>query len=283
MRGFSTSSYAAKALAGAALATACWLGAHAASGTDSSAAGADGDGIASALDVVATKPAETGLPVAPLPPSPASERRAPASERRAPRPRKLVAVRRSVGLSEKPGGPATLRVGSTTEFGSPRVLAVGARRAGWLGVVTTERPNNRLAWLRRTSPGLELRRTRWSLHADLSDRTLTLRKNGRRVNRMTVAVGRPGSETPTGRFAVTDKLSGSRYGPYYGCCILALSGNQPKTPPGWTGGNRLAIHGTDAPATIGSAASAGCLRASDADLRRLMATVRLGTTLFIRR
>jgi hypothetical protein len=276
MRGFSTSSYATKALGGAALATACWLGAHAASGTDTSAAGADGDGIASGLGVVATKPAETGLPIASPPPSPASERRAP-------RPRELVAVRRSVGLSEEPGGPASLRIGSTTEFGSPRVLAVGARRGDWLGVVTTERPNNRLAWLRRTRPGLELRRTRWSLHADLSDRTLTLRKDRRRVHRMPVAVGRPGSETPTGRFAVTDKLSGSRYGPYYGCCILALSGNQPKTPPGWTGGNRLAIHGTDAPSTIGSAASAGCLRASDADLRRLMPRVRLGTTLFIRR
>ena len=176
-----------------------------------------------------------------------------------------------------------VRVGSTTEFGTPRVLAVAARRDGWLGVVATERPNNRLGWVRRDNPALKLRRTGWSLHADLSDRTLTLRKHGRRVHRLSVAIGRPGSETPTGRFAVTDKLSGSQFGPYYGCCILALSGHQPKTPPGWTGGNRLAIHGTDAPSTIGMAASAGCLRASDADLRLLMAKVPLGATVFIRR
>ena len=51
-----------------------------------------------------------------------------------------------------------------------------------------------------------------------------LRRNGRAVHRLTVAIGRPGSETPTGRFAVTDKLAGSQLGPYYGCCILALSG-----------------------------------------------------------
>jgi lipoprotein-anchoring transpeptidase ErfK/SrfK len=175
------------------------------------------------------------------------------------------------------------RIDSTTEFGSRRVLAVAARRPDWLGVVATERPNNRLAWVRRTSPGLKLRRTAWSLHADLSDRTLTLRRDGRRVQRLAVAIGRPGSETPTGRFAVTDKLSGSQFGPYYGCCILALSGHQPKTPPGWTGGDRLAIHGTDVPSSIGTAASAGCLRASDADLRRLMDDVPLGTTVFIRR
>lgn len=203
--------------------------------------------------------------------------------RRRPRPHRLAVVRRPVPLSHRPGGRARLRVGSTTEFGSPQVLAVAARRGDWLGVVTTSRPNNRLAWIRRETAGVRLRRTRWSLHADLSARTLTLREGRRRVHRVTVAIGRPGSETPTGRFAVTDKLSGSQFGPYYGCCILALSGQQPKTPPGWTGGNRLAIHGTDAPATIGAAASAGCLRAGDADLRVLMRTVALGTPVFIRR
>jgi L,D-transpeptidase catalytic domain len=202
---------------------------------------------------------------------------------RAPRPHRLAVVRRQVSLSARPGGPARASVAPATGFGSPQVLGVAARRGGWLGVVTTARPNNRLGWVRRDSPGLRLRRTRWSLHADLSARALTLRKGRRRVRRLTVAVGRPGSETPTGRFAVTDKLSGARFGPYYGCCILALSGRQPNLPPGWTGGNRLAIHGTDSPSTIGAAASAGCLRAGDADLQLLMRKVPLGTPVFIRR
>jgi L,D-transpeptidase catalytic domain len=192
-------------------------------------------------------------------------------------------VRSGLALSTRPGGRPRLRVGTRTEFGSPRVLAVAARRGDWLGVVTTERPNNKLAWVKRGRRALRLRRTRWSLHADLSARKLTLRKGKRRVYRLRVAIGRPGSETPTGRFAVTDKLSGQRFGSYYGCCILALNGHQPNTPPGWTGGNRLAIHGTNAPASIGAAASAGCLRASDGDLRVLMAKVPLGTPVFIRR
>ena len=203
--------------------------------------------------------------------------------RRRPRPHRLAVVTRPVPLRHRPGGRGRQRIASVTEFGSPQVLAVAARRGDWLGVVTTSRPNNRLAWVHRRATGLRLRRTRWSLHADLSARTLTLRKGRRRVHRMTVAIGRPGSETPTGRFAVTDRLSGSRFGPYYGCCILALSGHQPNTPPGWTGGNRLAIHGTDSPSTIGAAASAGCLRAADGDLQVLMRNVPLGTPVFIRR
>jgi hypothetical protein len=279
MRRDPTPSRASKALAGFALATACWLGVPAATGADASTA-ADGGGIPSALVAVVAK-LTAAVPVAPVVEATAPERR-PARPRRAQRPRRLAVVKGTVGLSERPGGRATLRVGSTTEFGSRRVLGVAARRGDWLGVVATERPNNRLAWVRRGSPELKLRRTRWSLHADLSARTLTLRRGGRRVHRLKVAIGRPGSETPTGRFAVTDKLDGTRFSPYYGCCILALSGKQPNTPPGWTGGNRLAIHGTSSPSTIGMPASAGCLRGSDAGLRPLMAKVPLGTPVFIR-
>jgi len=81
---------------------------------------------------------------------------------------------------------------------------------------------------------------------------------------------------------VTDKLDGPSYSASYGCCILALSGHQEQLPPGWRGGDRLAIHGTNSVATIGAAGSAGCLRASDADMRSLMERVPLGTPVFIR-
>jgi L,D-transpeptidase catalytic domain len=194
----------------------------------------------------------------------------------------IAVVRTSVPLRARPNGRVVARVGARTEFGGLRALSVAARRGPWLGVVATELPNGGLAWVNRRNQGLRLRRTAYSLHAQLSGRWLELRKNGVRVRRLTVAIGRPSSETPTGRFAVTDKLAGSRYGSYYGCCILALSGHQPNLPAGWPGGDRLAIHGTDAPGTIGAAASAGCLRAADADLQVLMQRVPLGTPVFIR-
>jgi hypothetical protein len=216
----------------------------------------------------------------------ASEVTAPASQPSrpaGPRPHRLAVVRAGLSLARRPGGRTAIPLETTTEFGSRRVLSVAARRGGWLGVVTSERPNNRLAWVRRDNPSLTMRRTHFSLHADLSDRTLTLRRGRRRVHRLKVAVGRPGAATPTGRFAVTDKLSGSSYSSYYGCCVLALNGHQPNPPPGWTGGSRLAIHGTNDPSSIGAAASAGCLRAADANLRVLMAKVPLGTPVFIRR
>jgi hypothetical protein len=191
-----------------------------------------------------------------------------------------VVVRGSVPLRESPNGRVVTRVGTSTEFGSTRVMSVAAQHGPWLGVVSTEMPNGKLAWVHRKA-GLRMRRGAYSLRADLSERRLELRRRGRLIRSLSVAIGRPGSETPTGRFAVTDKLRGGNYGPYYGCCILALNAHQPKLPAGWQGGNRIAIHGTNSPGTIGSPASAGCLRAADSDLEVLMRRVPLGTPVFI--
>lgn len=210
---------------------------------------------------------------------------APPAPAQAPRPRlhALAAVRGQIALHARPGaGPVAARVGPHTEFGSSRVLGVVRRRGSWLGVIAPELPDGRVAWVQRGHPGLGLSGTAYSLHADLSSRRLDLRRAGRLVHRLSVAVGRPGADTPTGRFAVTDKLAGAELSTYYGCCVLALSGHQPNPPQGWSGGNRLAIHGTNSPATIGAAASAGCLRGADADLQILMRRVPLGTPVFIR-
>jgi lipoprotein-anchoring transpeptidase ErfK/SrfK len=188
-------------------------------------------------------------------------------------------VSRPVVLRAHPGGSAVARLSTRTEFGSPQTLGVVRKRDRWLRVISTALPNDRLGWVRAGS--VRVTSTRESLTIDLSRHRLLLKKGDRVVRRMTVGIGRPGSPTPTGRFTVTDKLSGTKYGPYYGCCILALSAHQPNLPAGWTGGDRIAIHGTNAPSTIGVASSAGCLHARDADLRVLMRRVPLGTPVFI--
>jgi lipoprotein-anchoring transpeptidase ErfK/SrfK len=196
----------------------------------------------------------------------------------------IMAIRpgHTVALRLKPGGRVLAHVGSSTQFGSPTTFAVAARHGRWLGMTSTDLPNGRLGWVQASSPALRAHRTHISLRVDLSSRRLELR-DGRRVLRSaTVGIGRAGSPTPTGRFAVTDKLNGGAYGAYYGCCILALSGHQVNTPAGWQGGDRVAIHGTDNPGSIGVPSSAGCLHADAEDLKVLMRRVPLGTPVLIR-
>ena len=188
---------------------------------------------------------------------------------------------RTVALRSSPRGEVRTRVAATTQFGSPTTLAVAAERAGWLGVTSTELANGKLGWVKKKDAALDQRRTRLEIRIDLSRRRLRLVDGDRVVRSATVSIGRPGSSTPTGRFAVTDKLPGAKFGSYYGCCIIALSGHQPNLPPGWPGGDRLAIHGTPNPSSIGTRASAGCLHAGAPALRSLMRRVPLGTPVFI--
>jgi len=190
-------------------------------------------------------------------------------------------VLRRVQLRDRPGGRAVRTIGRRTGYGSERVLAVVARRGRWLGVLSDHVANSRAAWIPADSA--QLLHEPYRLDVDLSTRWLTVRRERRVVRRIRIAIGKPGTETPTGRFAVTDALRMERGYPQYGCCALALTGRQPNIPQGWSGGDRLAIHGTTAGGSIGTAASNGCLRAGDADMRWLMRKVTLGALVRIRK
>jgi len=187
----------------------------------------------------------------------------------------LCAALCAVTVHARPGGPVVARYDGRTEFGSPLVLAVGARRGRWVGVFTPDVPNGRLGWVR--ADGVRVERVAAHVVVSLSQRRLTLYRGDRAVHSFTVGIGAPGTATPTGEFAVTDKLPGSRFSPVYGCCILALSGHQTHLPSGWRGGDRLAIHGGPF-----AAVSTGCVHASTAALEFLMAHVPLGTRVTIR-
>lgn len=203
----------------------------------------------------------------------------------APAPNVIAHVRpgASVVVRSGPGGTVVARVHATTEFGSRRALGVVRTvRGRWLAVSLPQLGNGRLGWVDAAAGGIGYTRTALELDVDLSARTAVLRRGGEVVLSVRVGIGRPGSPTPTGRFAVTDKLDGPRYSRYYGCCILALSATQPNLPAGWGGGNRIAIHGTPSASDFGRAISAGCLHVSDRDLRYLMRSVPLGTPVVIR-
>ena len=117
------------------------------------------------------------------------------------------------------------------------------------------------------------------MHADLSERRITVTKFGRVLFGMPAAIGSGGSPTPPGEYFVTDRIAFSRG--YLGTFAFGISGIQPKLPPGWSGGNQLAIHGTNSPSSIGTPASAGCLRVSERSLDRLKPLLRLGTPVIV--
>jgi L,D-transpeptidase catalytic domain len=189
-------------------------------------------------------------------------------------------VRRATTLYRAPGGPRRIKLTARTEWGSPRILGVVKQRGGWLGVQAAELENGEIAWMRKPQATMDC--SRWSLHADLSKRQIVVREDGKKVRKLTVAVGRPTNPTPRGRFTVTDKLRVTDATSPYGCCVLALTGHQTNLPPGWPGGDRLAVHATADEASIGQPSSSGCMRAKAGQARWLIHTIPLGAPVFIR-
>ena len=193
----------------------------------------------------------------------------------------LAQVHAPVPVLTTPGGSRLATLGATTSFGSARVLSVMRRSGHWLRVTTADLQSGRDGWIDENAPGVTISKTPVEIVIRLGARSLELRRDGKVLRRFTVGIGAPGSPTPTGRFAVTDELRGAKYSPVYGCCILALSARQSKLPSSWRGGDRIAIHGTNVPSTIGRNLSTGCVHAAGSDLRYLMRIVPLGTPVSI--
>lgn len=237
-----------------------------------------GVAITSAKPGPATAAGGSFKPVAPVPPAPAPATTQP--HRPGHSPGVLVALlRHPTTMRASPGGPALAKLALRTGFGSPQAMWVVRRSGTWLGVVSPLAGNGRVGWIEQSTSTLG--RVAWQLIVSLHARRLTVIDDGKVLQRYTVAIGRPTAPTPTGRFAVTDRLlTGNPSGPY-GCCILALSATSPHAIQGWTGGNRIAIHSTPETSSIGLPVSHGCLRLTLAEGRWLMAHVPLGTPTLI--
>ena len=136
----------------------------------------------------------------------------------------------------------------------------------------------REGWIRLT--GLARDATRVRVEVDLSARMVTVRKFGTVLFRTPGAIGAPSSPTPVGEYFVTDRVPFSA-GSALGSFAFGISGIQPRLPAGWSGGNQLAIHGTNNPSSIGRSVSAGCVRVSESALARLIPLLGYGTPVIV--
>ncbi len=192
-----------------------------------------------------------------------------------------VGILRNTPLHASPGGRVVAQLVPQTKFHSHTILPVVRVRGPWLGVISPLLPNGKIGWV-SSHAHVETYRSAYRIDVSLTHRRVVVHHGKRVLVSFPVAIGAPGTPTPTGRFAVTDKLLTQDPSSPYGCCILALSAQQANTPQGWGGGDRIAIHATSLPQTIGTAASFGCLRAPEAAARRIVQAVPLGTVVTIR-
>ena len=231
--------------------------------------------------VASSRPHGFALPASGIRPDPA--RIAFAAERVARWTNVLVHVPHSLPALARPWAGAT-QVGvvpaGSKYYGIPIVAWVEEVSAnGRWGLV--ELPYTwprREGWIR--IKGLSRDTTRVQVEVDLSQHMVFVRKFGKILFRAPGATGASYSPTPVGEYFVTDRVpfgSGSPLGSF----AFGISGIQPRLPAGWSGGNQLAIHGTNNPSSIGRSVSAGCVRVSETTLDRLMPLLKYGTPVIV--
>jgi lipoprotein-anchoring transpeptidase ErfK/SrfK len=190
----------------------------------------------------------------------------------------IAYVNHRTGVYTTPGGHKFASLAAETAFRSPTWVLVHSVRHHWLGVINTVAGNNRIGWIHESAAAV-LKRIQWRIQVHLSSHRLVVYHAGTAVKDYLIADGAPQAPTPTGHYAITDRLTtGDRTGPY-GCCILATSATAPHHISDWDGGNRIAIHSTptDTYASIGHSVSHGCVHVTLAEGRWLLAHIPLGT------
>jgi L,D-transpeptidase catalytic domain len=225
---------------------------------------------------------------------------APAAHAQPPAPRKAAYARMSnertqtrwAGALERalvrrhPSGAArtVARLHYYTEDGYPEVYLVLERFTdsngqSWLKVRLPMRPNGRSGWVPQQALGT-LHVVTTFLLVDKHRLRATLYRNGRRVWRAPVGIGKPGTETPSGNFWIRERLHvpsrGSLYGP------LAFGTAAYSKLSDWPGGGVVGIHGTNQPGLIPGRPSHGCIRVRNRAILRLGKLMPIGTPVRIR-
>jgi lipoprotein-anchoring transpeptidase ErfK/SrfK len=193
----------------------------------------------------------------------------------------LVEAQNGAVVRSRPNGPIAGELPGRTSLGTTTWLwAVRTSLDGrWAQVVLPWRPNGRTGWI--SLRGRRTVKSRIWVEADVSRRRVNLMRGGQVMRSFVAAVGTAASPTPVGRFSVTDPIATGDPGGPFGWYAFGLSGHQPNLPAGWSGGDQLAIHGTNAPSSLGTAASAGCLRVSSTALGTLKRYLLPGTPVII--
>jgi lipoprotein-anchoring transpeptidase ErfK/SrfK len=115
----------------------------------------------------------------------------------------------------------------------------------------------------------------------IADRRLAVMEGGEVLAYFPVAVGAAVSPSPTGEFEIVNRVANPAYS-HDGVVVEASE----RSPVGtrWIGLNLkgYGIHGTNAPRSIGRAASHGCIRLRNRDVERLYAMLRVGDLVSIR-
>jgi lipoprotein-anchoring transpeptidase ErfK/SrfK len=187
------------------------------------------------------------------------------------------------------GRPRMILRGVTPYSGIAERLMVTGRHQDpegrrWVRVQLPIRPNGSGGWVR--AERVRLSGTRIRIVVRLGSRRLELWRGAHRLAAWRAGIGRPGTPTPSGRFAVQDPvptLPGWRS--VYGSFTITLTAHSPTLTSFMGGDARVAIHGPGRGRAwrVGAASSYGCVILAERALRVVARHARPGVPVVIDR
>jgi len=168
-----------------------------------------------------------------------------------------------------------------TELGGPTWVPVVGSTPGWIQVLLPSRPDRSTGWIYdngTASTELVVRVTPYLIHIEVGARQLTVYESGVSLGTWTVAVGAPGTPTPTGRTFILALLAPPH--PTYSPLILPLGTHSNALSSFGGGPGTVGLHGWPDPAVFGQAVSNGCVRVPATALH-ILSSIPLGTEVLI--
>lgn len=179
-----------------------------------------------------------------------------------------------------PGGKP-IAVLPATELGGPTWVPVVQSAPGWDRVLLPSRPDRATGWVftdGAATSQLMIRRSPYLIQIQVAARKLSVVSNGTSLGTWTVAVGAPGTPTPTGRTFLLALLAPPH--PTYSPLILPLGTHSNALSTFGGGPGTVGLHGWPDPSVFGEAISNGCVRVPATALN-LLSKIPLGTLVVI--
>jgi hypothetical protein len=176
-------------------------------------------------------------------------------------------------VSERPAGKPRAWL-SPARVGALLVLA--ARERGgrcWLQVRLPKRPNVAKGWI--DADRVVTSQTPWRIEVRLDKRTVTLLRAGVPARRYRAVIGAPATPTPTGLCALVQASRG-RASDFLGSWVLTLTAHSDVLEHFDGGDGLVALHGRGGASLrdrLGSAASHGCVRLSNAAISGIVRAI----------
>jgi len=186
-------------------------------------------------------------------------------------------------------GKASSKVGRlrfATLEGQPEVYLVQRQyklgKTQWLKIRIPEPPNGSTGWVKQESM-LALNTVRTQLVIDKSALRATLFKNGKQTSfSVPIGIGLSDRPTPEGSYYIREGLDIKDDGGTYGAYAFGTNAFSDIDDWPFPGPPTIGIHGTNQPELIPGQISNGCVRMTNANIKKLKKLMPLGTPVLIK-